>query len=536
MSKMFLYKYLPLILLSMLLCLGIVTIFVQASNYGISADEPLQEAYGRTVMNWYLTLGRDTSFLSFSPDSHMPEHGGIFDAAVSFIQRMFPPQDHWYVRRIVTALTGLTGLVAIALCAYQLGGPWAAFLAALALWFYPRYYGAIYNNPKDVPAVVTMTLTLWGALLLTRHWEQGRRYLGYSVLVGFFIGLAASIRVTSVIWYAILMVIAVAWWLLRGRRIWREGRVRSELIKQFIAAIIIGLTSWLTMMALWPYVFLSPITNLLHSIKVLSQYPWDGLVVYDGLMINASKLPSTYTLKWLVIGSPLILILFMLVGLGLAYIISMSTRRIDARIAIVFLSFAIPLGAIIVGHAVVYDSLRQFLFLVPPMILIAVYGFVQTWCYLLNHKQKVFKLGAVGLAVLTLASYGLVAKEMIDLSPFEYTYFSPLVGGLPGAAAKFDTDYWGICTEQAVQWLNQNYQHYTSISAPTVNSFPFPLQMQTAPFLSPVFHLVTGPADFYIITTRDNIDQGFSSYRIIHVVTAENVPLCVIKINPAIAR
>lgn len=253
MKKVLLSKFLPLMLLGGLLLAGLITIFMRADTYGISWDEPIQDRYGQAVMEWYHTLGKDTSFLTaFPSDTYMPEHGGIFDAFIAAVQHAFPPADHWQVRRIITALSGLVGIVAIALCGYELGGYWVAFLAALGLWLYPRYYGAIYNNPKDIPAAVTMTFILWAALVLIKQWDQKRRFIRNSILVGFCIGLAASIRASAVSWYLILSLLPIAWWFLRGKRVWQEKRVRAELVKQGIAASAIGITSLLTMMAFWP--------------------------------------------------------------------------------------------------------------------------------------------------------------------------------------------------------------------------------------------------------------------------------------------
>ncbi len=313
MKKVLLSKSLPLMLLGGLLLAGLITIFMRADTYGISRDEPIQDRYGQAVMAWYQTLGKDTSFLTaFPSDAYMPEHGGFFDAIIAAVQHAFPPADHWQVRQIITALSGLVGMVAIALCGYELGGYWVAFLAALGLWLYPRYYGAIYNDPKDIPAAVTMTFILWAALLLIKQWDQQKRFIRNSLLVGFCIGVAASIRVNAVLWYVILSLLPIAWWVLHGKRVWQEKSVRAELVKQGIAASAIGITSLLTMMAFWPYIFLNPIVNLLHSIKVLSQYPWNGPVLYDGVVYGAMQLPRTYAPKWLLIASPPTLVSFAL--------------------------------------------------------------------------------------------------------------------------------------------------------------------------------------------------------------------------------
>lgn len=535
MQKTFLSKYLPLILLSLLLITGLVTIFMQADNYGITIDEPQQDTYGHAVMEWYATFGKDTSFLTaFPSDANLPEHGGIFDAGIAAIQHFFPTSEHWHVRRIVTALCGLLGLVAIALCTYELGmgSYWMAFLAACALWFYPRYYGAIYNNSKDIPAAVTTMLVLWAVLVFIRQWESKKHSIRNSLLVGFCIGLAVAVRVPDVIWYLILGLIALAWWVLRGKQLQQEGKIRSELIQQATDAILIGITSLLTMMAFWPYVFLNPFRNLLHSIKVMSQYPWNGLVLFNGITVPAEHLSRAYAPEWLLIGSPLILVLCTLLGLAIACFLVLKNRVVDPRIGLIILSLIVPLGAIIGLHSVLYDALRQFLFLIPSMILIAVYGFVKSVNYLGTNKQKTLRWAAAGLVTLTLVSYVLVIKKMVDLSPFEYTYFSPVVGGLSGAEGKFETDYWGTCTTQAQQWLAQNYQQYTSSSAPSVEILAY--QYPSNPLWLPTFHEDTTAPDFYIATTRYNLNQKFPTYKVIHVVAAEGVPLCVIKVKPTL--
>lgn len=533
-------KYALLVLLGLLILIGLATIFTQASNYGITWDEPIQDHYGQDVLKRYESLGHDTRFLTSSPpDTYMPEHGGFFDAMIAAVQQQFPASAHWQVRRIFTALTGLLGIVAIALCGYELGGYWVAFLAALALWLYPRYYGAIYNNPKDIPAAVAMTFVLWAALLLIRQWGRGKYYIRNSILLGFFIGLAASIRVNSVIWYPLLALILVAWWLFQGRRVWQEQRVYLELVKQVIAVGTIGVTSLVTMMVFWPYIALNPFVNLFHSIDIMSHYPWNGVVLYDGKDIPATQLPLTYAPKWLVIGSPPVLVIFTLVGLVIASVLSFKKRLIDPRIAIIFLSFIVPLGAIILLHSVLYDGLRQFLFLVPAMILIAVYGFVQAVTYLAHKKQKTLRLLAAGLVLVTLASYVLVVQEMVTLSPFEATYFSPIVGGLHGANGVYETDYWATCNEQAAQWLGQNYRRYTAVPNPIVEGFP--QKAQIAPYLPPAFQPETyqdgnKSPDFYISSTRENKDQRFPSYTVIHVIAREGTPFCVIKAKPATAH
>ncbi|TMB91178.1 MAG: hypothetical protein E6J44_01570, partial [Chloroflexi bacterium] len=136
---------LPICLLVVLLGIALLTVFVQADQYGITIDEPLQDQYGRSTLAWYESMGRDTSFLtSFPASDFQPQHGAAFETLVAAAQQVFDHQ--WYTRAVVSGLAGVVGVVAIALCGLELGGWWMALLAALSLWLYPRFFGAIFNN------------------------------------------------------------------------------------------------------------------------------------------------------------------------------------------------------------------------------------------------------------------------------------------------------------------------------------------------------------------------------------------------------
>src|SRR5439155_4196 len=107
----------------------------------------------------------------------------------------------------------------------------------------------------------------------------------------------------------------VGWWIFSGVGVWRKKRILSALIQQTIAGGIIGLVSLLTMMALWPYIFLNPIAHLYESIVVMQKYPWNGVVLFNGTFYSSTQLPYSYVPTWLVVGSPPVLVLFALIGI-----------------------------------------------------------------------------------------------------------------------------------------------------------------------------------------------------------------------------
>jgi hypothetical protein len=529
---------LPWLLLAALLVTGFATVLTQAGRYGITIDEPLQQVYGESVLAWYRSQGHDTSFMNpsvFGTTLHMPEHGGVFDAVIAALQLRLPGIDPWLLRHMVTGLTGWLGVVAIALCGYELGGSWVAFAAALGLWLYPRYYGAIYNNPKDIPAAVTTTLALWATLLLLKYWRQRGRALEVGVLLGLFLGMATAIRVTALMWGGILLILLAGWWVAHGRAAWRERRMVRELAWQGAVGGVIAGTWLLSTILLWPFVFLNPAANLVESVQVMSHFPWDYPVLFNGVVYSAKQLPRSYALVWLGIGSPPVTLLLLALGVVVALAEVARARRVNPAVATVVLAIAVPLAAVLILHAELYDGLRQILFLIPPLILLGAYGLVRAARFLLRQRRPAPRWAAVALLALTVAGYATVIADMAALSPYEYSYFSPLVGGLPGAVGRYETDYYAICRKPAAEWLSQHYRDYTTAPRPTFYTSGVLAAMTVAPYLPDSFDESKDPTrpDFFIGMTRYRDDLSFPGYKTIHVVSLEGSPLCVVKVNPA---
>lgn len=521
-------KFIPQIFLGCLFLMMIFTVFVAANDYGITPDETLQNSYGHRVLTWYQTLGKNNGFLHYDSELYMSEHGPFFEVIVAVAQKIFGHE--WYTRAVVNGLAGVVGVLAIALCGYELGGYWLAFVAGLFLWLYPRFFGSIFNNSKDIPFATSMTLILWAVLLLVGQWNDKRRYVRNSILVGLCIGMALSIRVTAVMWYFMLFFIPAFWWLTNLRKTLNKEQVIAALKKQVVSALLIGVVSFLTMMILWPYIFLDPFKNLYHSIVVMQRYPWNGPVIFNGGIYPGQRLPWSYIPVWLAIGSPLIIVLFTLLGFLLPLGRAIKSRMIDLRVVVVYMALLVPVALMIVLHATLYDGPRQFSFLIPVMILIAAYGFLSLCDLLLLRQQRLPRILLAALVITTSINFVFVIKDMSDLHPYEYTYFNALVGGVSGANGKYDIDYWRICSKPAAQWLASNYQKFTEKQNPTVTSLPISDQVML--YLPKSFSLNEANPDFYVGSMKDHFDQRFPKYRIIHTESiAGQIPACVVKMR-----
>lgn len=518
-KKRFFEKTLPLCLSGLLVLLMLVTVFTQAGETALTTDEAMHASYGQTTLRWYVTLGQDRSFLKYPSLDFEPQHGAIFDAVVAAAQHV--SHNQWQTTAILTGLTGVLSVVAIALCGLELGGWWFAFLAALSLWLYPRFSGAILNNPKDIPFTMANTFVLWSVLLLLKQWDAGKKYARNSLLVAFFLGIAIAIRVNAVVWYPILGLLLAGWWLLNWRQARKAGKLLLAARQQLSAAGLLGIGSCLWTIVLWPYIFLNPLANFYRAMVVIAKYPWNGSVLYQGKMQLAVDLPRSYALLWLVIGSPPVLLLCAALGLFVLCGLYIRKRALDLPMTLVFLACAVPLSIMVGLHSVLYNGLRQFIFLIPPLILLAVYGMIRALAFLWRLKQPLLFLL---LALCIGGGYIWTVKDMLELHPYEYAYFSPLVGGVAGAAGNYEVDYWNTCQRVAGIWLGAHYKEFDTSSHPTIQARPARFQYMT--FLPDNFQAVQNNPDFLIDIPPFASAQDLSAYRLIHTESVQGVPLC----------
>src|SRR6266849_1977892 len=80
-------------------------VFTQAGIYGQTMDEPLRDRFGQSILAWYKTLGKDTSFIRASPLDESQE-GTIFDAVPAAVEQLFSPDAQWYIHAVIIGLAG----------------------------------------------------------------------------------------------------------------------------------------------------------------------------------------------------------------------------------------------------------------------------------------------------------------------------------------------------------------------------------------------------------------------------------------------
>lgn len=217
-----------------------------------------------------------------------------------------------------------------------------------------------------------------------------------------------------------------------------RNKGRQAIIPLFLYAFIALIAVYLT----WPYLWPNPIGRFVESLRVMSQYPWHGQVLFNGIEYQSTNIPLSYlpTLLAIQLTEP-VWILFAIGSTVTA--IGFAQKREESRqlLALSVIWFILPLLFFIFSHSPLYDNFRQIFFILPPVFLLAGVVFEKI-------KKPSLQVALIALVILP----GIV--DGIRLHPYEYMYYNRFAGGVGGVFRKYELDYWGISYREAAEYVN----------------------------------------------------------------------------------
>ncbi|GHC14277.1 hypothetical protein GCM10007047_34340 [Cerasicoccus arenae] len=336
--------------------------------------------------------------------------------------------------------------------AYGLGGGGAALLAGVLLALFPRYWGHQFINPKDIPFAATY---VWGLWALVRILRNDRRDWRSMLLFGGLAGACMSVRVGGLL----LLCYAGLFFGVQLAINWAQSGVtvfRREVVRLVRWLPLATALAFLILFVFWPAAHQNPFATTAGAISEVSQFGWQGDVLFGGEVYRANELPRRYLPEMLARVTPdwwLLLIIS-----SLAYLVVGAMKRpgwqtlwTDHRDKLL-VAFAVifPPAYIIIRGSIVYDGMRHVLFIIPPaaalLAALSCGAFRMIWARFGRSVALAWAVPAALLAVLT-------TMDMVRLHPYEYTYYNRLSGGLAGAAGRFETDYWGTAFREATEIL-----------------------------------------------------------------------------------
>ncbi len=548
----------------------LVIICCTFTDYGITWDEVERRINGDNTILWYTSFFEDAWAILPTRSSY---NGCFFDTVSqipSNIAVLLTGSNLFETRHLCNALFGLLGLITVYRLGNLLSGPMCGFLAALILIITPRYYGHMFNNPKDIPFAVLYLLSIY--YIIKTYKELPGLSRGQVIKLGLVIGLTMGMRVGGILLLIYLGLFMLCREAFRYYDTHDLNLLRKNIFHSILPFSFVFLIAWVIMLIFWPWAQVSPILRPLETLFISTKFPeYTGLIFYNGQFINPTILPWHYLFTWFSITLPEFYFILIPAGCFLALFFLWNHKKgavkqkLTMQVGILIFAILFPGSVAILKKAVVYDGIRHFLFFIPILAVLCALSIVN----LITKKNKALIIPLLLLPSLT--SMSITFIDMTRLHPYQSIYFNRLIGGgLYQASKKFETDYWGNCFKEGTEWLSKHYktksEHKIKVA---VELFRVPIikyYLDENSFITEemdkikqMFYLenkVTHPASansdkndrFDIVYISDNWDVIFAYTRlnshlrvkfgsIIHTVTVDNTPLLyIIERNDAPVR
>ncbi len=416
-------------------------------DYGLGWDDYTHAEYADLLLRMYGSGMKDTSALSFA---NLYMYGGGFDMAAALLHKVIP-LELFETRRLLGAIVGVTGLAVTWRLGRRVGGPPAGLVTLLLLALCPTFYGHMFMNPKDAPFAVAMVVLMLGLVRLAEE------YPAPSPQTIMIVGLGAGLSVGSRILGGLALVYAVIGFLpLIGEDVRSNGAREAlhrflHVLYVLIPGLILG---YLVMGLIWPWAIMEP-ANPLRALTYFSHFfekPWKEM--FDGALVSVPDMPWSYLPTLFALQLPEVLLGLAIAGV-VGTIASLSRNAMPARrktiLLMLTLAATLPLIIAMVKRPALYNGIRHFIFVIPPMTVLAGVAFVRLLDWI-GARHRGSQVAAVAVF-----SFGLMLPlaEMIRLHPYQYTHFNYIAGTVRSADSLYMLDYWGLALKQASDALRE---------------------------------------------------------------------------------
>lgn len=413
-------------------------------DYGLSWDDYAHAEYGDLLLAFYASGFKDQRALSFV---NLYYYGGGFDLLSALAAKALP-LSLFETRRLIGATVGILGMYLTWRAGRRAGGALAGLVALLLIATCPLYVGHMFMNPKDSPFAAAMAVLLLG---LVRAFEQ---YPKPSAATNGIVGAGFGLSIGSRIMGAFGAIAALATLLVRFALDARRDGARHAAsgVGRFVVSLLPAvLLAYAVMALVWPWSVVEPL-NPLRAVEYFSRFfeePWEEL--YGGALIPVPDMPRSYVPTLLALKLPEIFSLLGFAGMAGAFV---AAARRDVAVErrtvylVVALSAALPLAVTVALRPAMYNGIRHFVFVLPPLAVLG--GLAARWTSDAIARRRGVQAFA---AVIFLAGIVSPVVGMARLHPYEYTYFNRLAGGVETAQHRYMLDYWGLAFKQASQAL-----------------------------------------------------------------------------------
>jgi hypothetical protein len=414
-------------------------------DYGLGWDDYTHAEYADLLLRMYGSGFKDTGALSFA---NLYMYGGGFDMAAALLHKVIP-LELFETRRLLGAAVGVIGLAVTWRLGRRVGGPLAGLAALLLLALCPTFYGHMFMNPKDAPFAVAMVILMLGLVRLAEEYPQPSPR---TILI---VGLGAGLSIGSRVLGGLALVYALVGFVPLFLEEIRTHGARDAAHRFLHVAYVLfpGLIlGYLVMGLIWPWSIIQPV-NPFHAVTYFSHFfekPWKEM--FDGALVSVPDMPWSYLPTLFALQLPEVLLGLLTAGV-VGTFMSLSRSDVPGRrktiLLMLTLAATLPLLIAMLKRPALYNGIRHFIFVIPPMAVLAGTAFAQAMNWLKENRRSWQP------AAMAVFSFGLLLPlgEMIRLHPYQYTHFNHIAGTVRSADSLFMLDYWGLALKQASDGL-----------------------------------------------------------------------------------
>src|SRR4051794_7832417 len=432
-----------------ILVLAVVSLIASLTfrDYGLGWDDYTHAEYADLLLRMYGSGFKDTGALSFA---NLYMYGGGFDMAAALLHKIIP-LELFETRRLLGAVVGVIGLAVTWRLARRVGGPLAGIATLLLLALCPTFYGHMFMNPKDAPFAVSMVILILGLVRLAEEYPSPSPR---TVLI---LGLGAGLSIGCRILGGLALIYALAGFvpLLLEEYRTQGAREAAHRFAHVVYVLLPGLVfGYLIMGLVWPWSIMEP-GHPFQALTYFSHFfekPWKEM--FEGALVSVPDMPWSYLPTLFALQLPEVL-LALLIAAVVGTFVSLSRNDVTARRKTIFLMLTLaatlPLVIAMVKRPALYNGIRHFVFVIPPMAVLAgaSFGWAMGWL-----KQHARSWQPAALAVF---SFGLLLppSEMTRLHPYKPPPSTHTAAPVPPADTLFMLDYWGRALKQPSDGLRE---------------------------------------------------------------------------------
>src|ERR1700692_1074941 len=307
----------------------------------------------------------------------------------------------------------------------------------------------MFMNPKDAPFAVAMVILMLGLVRLAEEYPQPspRTVLSIGLVAGLSIG--SRILGGLALLYALGGFVPLVLEEIRSNGAREAAHRFVRVVYLLLPGLILG---YLVMGLIWPWSIMEP-GNPLRALTYFSHFfekPWKEM--FDGALVSVPDMPWSYLPTLFALQLPEVLLGLTIAGVA-GTLMSLSRGDVPARrktiLLLLTLAATLPLLIAMVKRPALYNGIRHFIFVIPPMTVLAGVAFAWGMNWLKENRRSWQP------ATMAVFSFGLLLplSEMIRLHPYQYTHFNHIAGTVRAADDRFMLDYWGLALKQASDGL-----------------------------------------------------------------------------------